>query len=102
MTTAERAKQFLPFAALSGFEEALSKQEFVAEKRRFLGEDAQAELDSVLRQVEPGDTVKVEFYREWQYKVLTGLVKRLDPVRQTLFIGETAIQLADLHSIERL
>lgn len=40
MTNAERAKQFMAFSALKGFEEAVKIQEQPREARVFLGEDA--------------------------------------------------------------
>ena len=102
MTRAERAKQFLPFSALDGLEERISAQEFVPEERRFLGEDAQAELDAALRELRAGDTVTVTYYRDRQYKKLTGPAMRLDPVHRILAVGETIIPLADLYALVRL
>lgn len=102
MTRAERAKQFLPFSALNGLDERIVRQEFVPEERRLLGEDAQAELDTALRELRTGDTVTVTYYRDRQYKELTGPVRRLDPVRRTLSVGETIIPLADLYGLVRL
>lgn len=102
MTRAERAKQFLPFSALSGLEERIVRQEFVPEERRLLGEDAQAELDAALRELRAGDTVTVTYYRDRQYWELTGPARRLDPIHRTLAVGETIIPLADLYGLVRL
>lgn len=102
MTQAERAKQFLPFSALNGLEERIARQEFVPEERRLLGEDAQAELDTALRELQAGDTVTVTYYRDRQYRTQTGPARRLDPVRGTLAVGETIIPLADLYALARL
>lgn len=38
MPTTERAKQFLPFAALKGFQEALEKQENAVENKEIAGQ----------------------------------------------------------------
>lgn len=101
MTRAERAKQFLPFSALGGLEERLTKQEFVPEERRILGEDAQMELDSALRQLHPGDTVMVTYYHDWQYVVITGTVTQVDALRRLLHIEQQAIHIDDLYSLIR-
>lgn len=55
MDRALRAKQFMPFAALKGYEAALRQKERVVHPPVLLGEDAQAELDRLLRQLRPGD-----------------------------------------------
>ena len=49
MSRADRAKQFMPFAALKGFEEAIGRAGKPVVERVILGEDAQAELDASLR-----------------------------------------------------
>lgn len=101
MTRAERAKQFLPFSALSGLDEAIAMQEFIPEERRILGEDAQAELDSTLRQLHSGDTITATYYHDRQYDVFTGSVTRLDPHRRILFVSQRAIPIDDLFSLVR-
>ena len=40
MPAAERAKQFLPFSALKGLQEALEKQEDAMEKKETAGREA--------------------------------------------------------------
>lgn len=101
MNRADRAKQFLPFSALNGLEERLTRQEFVPEERRLLGEDAQAELDTALRELRAGDIVTVTYYQGRQYRDLTGPAKRLDPIHRTLSVGEAIIPLADLYAVVR-
>ena len=101
MTRAERAKQFLPFSALNGLDERIVQQEFVPEERRLLGEDAQAELDSVLHQLHTGDTVTATYYHDRQYDVFTGPVIKVDILRRTLLVGQRVIHLDDLYSLVR-
>ena len=60
MNNAQRAKQFMPFAALKGFEEAVRAQERQREPRVILGEDARQELNFRLQGILPGDRVRAE------------------------------------------
>ena len=46
MTNAERAKQFMAFSPLKGLDKALLAQEQARERRIYLGEDAQQELNA--------------------------------------------------------
>ena len=51
MNREERAKQFMPFAALKGYPEALRKKEKVVVPKKELSEEYQEELERKLRQV---------------------------------------------------
>ena len=54
MAAADRAKQFLPFAALKGLPEALAKKERVAVPKIVLSEDMAEELDRKIQEIVPG------------------------------------------------
>lgn len=99
MTNAERAKQFMPFAALKGFEDALKEAEFVPQEKILLGEDAQEELDRKLRELTIGDVVTVTYYADQQYMEHTGPVISVDGLTQKIQIGGTCIPLIDLYII---
>ena len=49
MNRQDRAKQFMPFAALKGYEEALRQRENSPHPRITMGEDQAEELDRKLR-----------------------------------------------------
>ena len=48
MPRSKRAKQFMPFDALTGLREAIAAKERVTEPRRYLSEEAIAEIDKAL------------------------------------------------------
>ena len=74
MAVERRAKQFAPFAALKGFEDAVREKEIIYEPRRILSEERKNELDMKLRMLKRGygDPGGV-FYREsaasWIWKI---------------------------------
>lgn len=51
MNREDRAKQFMPFAALKGYPEALRKKEKIVVPKIELPEEYQEELDRKLRQI---------------------------------------------------
>ena len=59
MKRQDRAKQFMPFAALKGYEEALRQREDKPQQRIILGEDEAEELDRKLRSLTVGSRVKI-------------------------------------------
>ena len=77
MTREDRAKQFMPFSALKGYEEALKKQEVVRVPKRELSEEYAENLDRKLRVVRQGDMVAVTYYYRGEYRKIMGLVSRV-------------------------
>ena len=101
MDRALRAKQFMPFAALKGYEAALRQKERVVHPPVLLGEDAQAELDRLLRQLRPGDRVTAVYYQAGDYLERTGLVSRIDADAKLLWVAGTPIPLSGLRCLSR-
>ena len=57
-----RAKQFMPFSALKGYEEALRAKEKIVVEKKELSEEQAAELDYRLHQIRKNDMVKVVYF----------------------------------------
>lgn len=100
MPREERAKQFMPFAALKGYPEALRKKEKIVVPKMQLTEDYAEELDRKLREVRPGDMVTAVYFCKDEYLQVTGMVSGLDVSSRILRIVNTKIPLDDLYDIE--
>ena len=57
-----RAKQFLPFDALKGLQEAIREKEVEYEEKRDLAEDTLNDLNNKFNQIDNGSFVKITFY----------------------------------------
>lgn len=96
MPMSKRAAQFLPFAALTGFEGEIAEAGRLTETAPELGEDALVALDrqlALLRQRLPdGPEVTVtrfvpdEKKAGGHFETLTGRARRLDEVNRTLLL----------------
>lgn len=106
MDPGQRAKQFMPFAALKGFELELEKAEFRPVEKVIFSEDAAEELDRKLREVQRGDMVSVIYYKKTArggtYLARTGMVSKVDLIDRSLTIVKERIPFADLYNIERV
>ena len=104
MPRAARAKQFAPFAALSGLEAALDRKrrELERTERPILPEERCADLNDALCALQEDDRVTVGYYRRGAQRVITGVVTHIDCVTHTLTINETRIAFADLLDVQRL
>ena len=56
-----RAKQFLPFDALKGLQEAIREKEVEYEEKRDLAEDTLNDLNNKFNQIDNGSFVKITF-----------------------------------------
>lgn len=101
MGRAERAKQFMPFAALKGYYEALRKKEKIVVEKKELAEEYMAELDLELRQVKKNDIITVVYFCKNEYLQVTGKVTKIDKVYRVLKVVNTRINFDDLYSIVR-
>lgn len=99
MERSERAKQFMPFAALDGLESSLYKRTQRPQERIILAEDAQAELDMRLRSLALGERVLVTHYMGIGYVETEGILRRIDPIDRSITVDELVIKLSALLDI---
>lgn len=102
MAVERRAKQFAPFAALKGFEDAVREKEIIYEPRRILSEERKNELDMKLRMLKPGMEIQVEYFTGnpllpgfGRYHTVKGDVAFFDP-SVGLRVGDTKIEIRDI------
>ena len=99
MSRQDRAKQFMPFAALKGYEEALRKKEKITVPKAELSEERGEELDRALRQIRKNDMVTVIYFCEGEYLRVTGMVSRIDGTARLLKVVDTKIPFEDLYEV---
>ena len=102
MPPRERAKQFLPFAAVTGLEEALREKERLFDERAELSTDMEEEVDRLLHALQPNDVIRVVYFLDGRYRTVQGefLCIREDTAALVLQSGES-VPLSDVYSIER-
>lgn len=87
----KRAKQFMPFAPLKGFKEALREKEKVIVPKRILTSDDIDNLNYKFPQLKKGMIVKVVYYSDGNYIELEGMVSKIDNYNKILTIVKTKI-----------
>ena len=95
-----RAKQFMPFAALKGFEEALRERERIVVEKIELSEEKLEELDQALMQIRRNDMIKVIYLCQDEYLQMEGMVSRIDRDARVLQVVHTKIRFEDIYEIE--
>ena len=100
MPRADRASQFMPFAALKGFEDALREQERIEVEKVILTEEALDYLDYQLSLINVGDMVTIIYYDFGSYVQKTGLVSRIRKDARYLTIVTTDISFDNIREIQ--
>ena len=95
----DRAKQFLPFDALNGFQSALREKEKIIVDKKDLSEEAKEELSRKLNSLEIGDKVKIVHYKNKEYKIDVGTFKQIDRMQRFIVIGNTKIAIDNIFKI---
>ena len=111
MPRRDRAAQFAPFAALTGYEEAVREAARFTEEKMILDEDSKEQLDWKLRCLQekvkekPAITVmyfqKDEKKKGGEYVTVTGVLKKIDSyTHQFVLESGEEISLEDIVSLE--
>ena len=100
MNKVARAKQFLPFDALKGLQEALREKEREYEEKKDLSEDTLNDLNNKFNQIDNGSLVKITFYKNGKYSEIKGRVTNIDYVKKKIQINkEYNINICDIIDI---
>lgn len=96
---ADRARQFMPFAALTGYYEVIKQRENIVEPRKELSEDEAEMLSDKLSNIQKGMLITLTYYNEDCYDTITGLVSNIDPIYRTITIVKTKIAIDEVCDI---
>lgn len=99
MSREDRAKQFMPFAALRGYEEALRAKERIVVDKKELSEERKEELDGIIHMIKKQDMVTVVYYEKEEYLKVTGMVSKLDTDSRFIKIVNKKIDFDNIFSI---
>ena len=123
MAQLNRAKIFAPFAALSGYDEAVRSKQVPYVPRRQRDAEEMRALNRALKALERATrtgtlarrnrvVARVEYFevcrdpnheafgRDGLYRTVTDVVWKVDPVGRTLVIGDRTIPFSDIHRID--
>ncbi len=100
MDRSNRAKQFMPFDALTGLRAALAERERIIVPKRELSEEQKAELDYKLQALRMGDMITAEYFHDGEYVQVTGMISRIDVSSKVLQIVNTKISFEDIADLK--
>lgn len=103
MTREQRAKQFMPFDAMKGLQQALRDREerHARVERHEIPEEQQRQNEAVIRKLRKGSAVRIECYRNFHDVTLQGSITAINIPRHFLVVGEENIFFDDIYRIEQ-
>lgn len=99
MPVSDRAKQFMPFSALKGLDEALRTKEKIVVPKVGLSPEMAEELDYKMHLIEKGKVTTIIYFSSGEYVKVTGLVARIDETSRVIQIVNTKIRFDDILDI---
>ncbi len=100
MSRADRAKQFMPFAALRGYDQVVKERERIVCEKEDLAEERIEQLSKTVSVLKKGDMVKAKYYKIDAYETISGVVTVIDTTMRYLKVIKTLIPFDDLYQIE--
>ena len=111
MSRADRAAQFSPFAALTGYDAAVRETDRVTERRIELDEGVKAELNArlncILEHLPEHPQVSITYFVPDEkksggaYRTVTGAVRKLDSFAKTLtLVDGTVVPMEEMVHVE--
>lgn len=96
----ERAKQFMPFAALKGYYDLINQKHCTKEPERILTECEEERLSRILGQLKNGVYTKVTFYNDGAYTTAEGVVEWVDFSAKMLEVSDKIICFEKIINLE--
>lgn len=103
MPRGDRARQFAPFDALKGLQEALRLKEYEHERiqKGDIPEEKIEEISKVLSELEKNDQVEITFFYDGYYRTLVGKSK-VDVYEQKINVNGQLISFDDITDLKKL
>ncbi len=101
MALEERAKQFSPFAALKGYEEAIEEKQQLREKEIILSDYSKSLINEKLNALNKGDETAITYFDrdERITRRILGKVIRIEPEALRLQVEDKSISFDDIIDI---
>ena len=96
MTLLQRAKQFMPFATLKGFQELLEETARYTENRKELSEEQLEVLDAQCKGLVIGAVVSVVYHNGRAYDTVQGRLQQIDRVYRTMTVGDVLVSMSHI------
>lgn len=96
---ADRARQFVPFMALKGYQDLVKEAEVVPEQRWALTDADRRELQEQILGLQRGQLVRVAFYAGDHYRYVCDRVRQVDQTLHMLRLENAAVPFSQIDQV---
>ncbi|MBE7093017.1 MAG: YolD-like family protein [Clostridiales bacterium] len=96
MPDLQRAKQFIPFQSLKGFEDALKQKEIEIFIKKEPTEEKENYINNQLNTIKKGEKITVTYFCSGEYVSCSGILRKVDYCLKTITVDQTTIKIDDL------
>lgn len=102
MTRQQRAKQFMPFDAMKGLQEALRDREerHSRVEKHEISEEMMDKLSETIARLQPGMVLAIEYYKAFHDVSSKGKLVKVDTVYKYIILGNEKIYFNDIYDLE--
>lgn len=97
----DRARQFMPFAALKGYHDLVREQERIRVTPRDVTDEQAQALSCTLSRLSKGDTANITHYQDGEYLTTCGIVSEIDKTFRTIRVLKKTIPFDGIVTIDR-
>lgn len=101
MSNYERAAQFAPFAALTGYDKVVAAQEIIYDEKEELDEESAKQLNETILSLKKKEMIQVEYFENGFYLTLEGRFFEIIPTKRILLVEKVRIPFDNIRKIKR-
>ncbi len=99
-TRLDRAKQFLPFESLKGFQDILRNQEKVLEQQVELEEEKSIKINRIICSLKVNDKIKITYYDEGIYRTEEIYIKKISLQQGRIILNRRLFLEENIRDVE--
>ena len=99
MPVSERAKQFMPFSALKGLDEALLQKERQRISPAELSDEQKKEINEILSSIKRGDYATIFYFNQGRFNKVDGQIQSFNKTLEIVTINSVEIAFNKITNI---
>ncbi len=94
-----KGSQYMPFDALEGYREEISKRSIVYIEKPLISSDMAEEINRKMVLLKRGDMISFKYYNKGSITHLTGEIKKLDVINRRITVKKVIVNFKDILEI---
>lgn len=102
MSISERAKQFMSFQALRGYEDMVQERTVIKSEKKEITDEQASILSERVKEINKGDMVEITYYEDGSYITFTGMVSNIDLTFKSITVVKKRIEFSSIYNLRKV